>query len=249
MSPITWTPTALASEASPWTGLAWRLVEAQHAASTTKLVDGAREQVLLEQMLEAAKPRPAASAQRLHYLLAMPFRYPPLPRGSRFRAPGEPGVFYGAGHLHTACAELGYWRWRFLLDCPELQRIGPVAQTAFRVRLRGRGLDLRQPPLVRDRASWTAPDDYAATQELARAARAADINVIVYESVRDPEHRACMAALSPAAFAEPVPYGETQTWWLTVQTGRAIWIRDRENFQFDFSADGTPLPRPNPTPA
>ena len=38
MSPITWTPTALASEARPWHGRAWRVVEDQRVASTMKLV-------------------------------------------------------------------------------------------------------------------------------------------------------------------------------------------------------------------
>src|SRR3546814_12120779 len=99
------------------------MVEAQHAAATMKLVDTAGEQALLERLVEQAKPPLPEAARQLHYLLATPFRYPPLPRGSRFRAAGEPGVFYGADQLPTACAELGYWRWRFLRDAPPLQRI------------------------------------------------------------------------------------------------------------------------------
>ena len=83
MSPTTWTPTALAAEARAWRGKAWRVVEAQHEASTMKLVDGPEEQRLLEQLLEAAKPPLPAAAHGLHYLLATPFRYPPLPGGSR----------------------------------------------------------------------------------------------------------------------------------------------------------------------
>ena len=102
MSPTTWTPTALAAEARPWQGRAWRLVEAQHVVSTMKLVDDVAEQRLLEDLLEAAKPPLPAAAKGLHYLLATPFRYPPLPRGSRFRAAGEPGVFYGADALATS---------------------------------------------------------------------------------------------------------------------------------------------------
>ena len=112
-----------------------------------------------------------------------------MPRGSRFRAAGEPGVFYGADALPTACAELGYWRWRFLRDAPALQRIDAVAHTAFRTSIRvAAAIDLRVPPLARDRARWTDPGHYDATQALARDARAAGIGVIRYASVRDPAH-------------------------------------------------------------
>ena len=37
----TWTPPAVSSEARPWVGRAWRMVEAQHVASTMKIVDDA----------------------------------------------------------------------------------------------------------------------------------------------------------------------------------------------------------------
>src|SRR3546814_15761180 len=120
MSSTTWTPTALAAEARRWSGEAWRMVEAQHAAATMKLVDGIEEQLLLEEMIEAAKPPLPAAARGLHYLLATPFRYPPLPSGSRFRAAGEPGVFYAAAPLPTACPALGSCHWRFPLDAPAL---------------------------------------------------------------------------------------------------------------------------------
>lgn len=32
---------------------------------------------------------------------------------ARFRAETDPGVFYGAGSVRTAAAELSYWRWKF----------------------------------------------------------------------------------------------------------------------------------------
>ena len=77
------------------------------------LVDTLAEQHLLEDLLERAKPPLPDETAGLHYLLATPFRYPPTDRGSRFRRPSDPGVFYGADAVRTACAELGYWRWRF----------------------------------------------------------------------------------------------------------------------------------------
>ena len=53
----------------------WRVVEAQHRASTMRLVDTLAEQRALEDLLEASKPPVPAEARHLHYLLATPFRY------------------------------------------------------------------------------------------------------------------------------------------------------------------------------
>ena len=44
------------SEAFTWTGTVWRMVEAQHTASTMKIVDDDEEQDLLETLLEGSKP-------------------------------------------------------------------------------------------------------------------------------------------------------------------------------------------------
>jgi hypothetical protein len=96
----------------------WRAVEAQHRVSTMVLVDTLDEQALLEHILDDSKPVLPSAQRSLHYLLFTPFRYPPLPNGSRFRGPFDPGVFYGAEAIRTACAELGYWRWRLLRDSP-----------------------------------------------------------------------------------------------------------------------------------
>lgn len=235
MSSITWTPTALAAEARRWAGEGWRVVEAQHAAATMKLVDSVEEQVLLEDLLEAAKPPLPAATRGLHYLLATPFRYPPLPRGSRFRAAGEPGVFHAAERLATACAELGYWRWRFLRDAPALTRIDAVAHTAFKAGFRVLAIDLRKPPLVRDARHWRDPDSYAATQELARRTREAGVEAIRYASVRDPRHGGCVALLTPAGFAAKSPRGTPQTWWLSVRPDRALWVRGGERHEFAYA--------------
>jgi len=113
-SPI-WTPDALASEALPYRGAAWRLVEAQHQVSTLKLVDTAAEQTLLEDVLEDHKPAYPAGCEGLHYLLKTPFRYgAAYPHGSRFRRAGRtPGVFYASERPQTAVAEMAFYRLLF----------------------------------------------------------------------------------------------------------------------------------------
>ena len=82
------------------------MVEAQHRISTRKLVDSDREQAVLEQLLESAKPPVPPASNLLHYLLFTPFRYPPLPNGSRFGTRWDRGIWYGAETLATAFAEV-----------------------------------------------------------------------------------------------------------------------------------------------
>jgi hypothetical protein len=230
VSSSTWTPRAVASEAGPVELAAWRAVEAQHVASTRRLVDSLAEQRVLEELLDATKPAVPAEAARLHYLLATPFRYASL-YPSRFRTPADPGVFYGAEERRTACAEVGFWRWRFLTDSAGLESLGPSPQTLFQVKLKARAVDLRRKPFVRDQAKWRHPSDYAVTQAFARAARAAPAAIVRYESVRDPERGGCVAVLEPAAFAKRDPVAQ-QTWHLTVTRSASAWQRDGEAFEF-----------------
>jgi hypothetical protein len=212
------------------------MVEAQHTASTMKIVDDAVEQDLLEALLEGSKPLQPGATAMLDYLLATPFRYHPRRGGSRFRAVTDPGVFYGAQSVRTAGAELGYWRWKFLLDSVELDRIEPVAHTAFQTSIATTAADLRTPAFSVDAALWTHPTDYSATQSFAQTARQAQLGAIVYQSVRDPQQGWCVALLSPKAFARRKPIASTQTWWLAVQQDGVVWRREQESFIFSAAA-------------
>lgn len=243
MSSRTWTPRAVASEAAPLRLDIWRAVEAQHVVATMVLVDTLDEQHALERILDAGKPAVPDDARRLHYLLFTPFRYSPPPGGSRFRGPNDSGVFYGADALRTACAELGYWRWRHLLEVPALTSMPAKPQTVFRVKLATKAVDLREPPFVRDREVWTHPDDYAGTQRFGAAARGAGLGAIRYESVRDPRHGGCCAVLAWDAFARPSPV-EQQTWMLVVARERVVWQRTGalRADEYEFPASGWSVP-------
>jgi hypothetical protein len=200
----------------------WRVVEAQHRASTMRLVDTLAEQRALEDLLEAGKPPLPPEAARLHYLLATPFRYPaPPPAGSRFRGIGDPGVWYGASAVHTALAEVAYWRMKFLADSPATPDLPPVPHTVFRANVGGSAIVLDDAPFARQRRQWEDPASYVATQALARTAREAGIAMIRYRSVRDPEHRACTAVLTPNAFRTSTPL-EQHTWLIKVSRTRVI---------------------------
>jgi hypothetical protein len=247
VSSPTWTPRAVASSTHDVRLDLWRAVEAQHESSTMPLVDSLDEQLVLERLIDDAKPAVPSAAQRLHYLLFTPFRYAPPPGGSRFRAGDDPGVFYGADEVHTACAELGYWRWRHLLDTPALDAMPQKAQTVFKVKVAASGVDLRERPFVRDTVDWTNPADYGACQRFAKAAREAGVGVIRYRSVRDPGHGGCGAVMSPAAFARVSPL-EQQTWMLSVFRERVVWQRTHvvatRRFEFVAADWGPPPARP-----
>jgi hypothetical protein len=237
----TWTPPALASEARVAALDLWRVVEAQTAASSMRLVDSLADQTVLERLLNASEsPRPPGT-ERLHPLLATPFRYRPR-QGSRFRASLDAGVWYGAEALRTALAEKGFWARKFLLDSPGTPDLKPVAHTAFRASVRGLALDLRVPPLVRDGALWTHPSNYSATQSLARKAREAGVVLVRYESVRDPERGGCGAVLEPAAFRSSKPRAE-ETWLIAAARSRVRCARAGSGgAAFEFPAavlDGT----------
>jgi RES domain-containing protein len=251
VSSRTWTPRAVASEAASLRHDLWRAVEAQHVVATMALVDTLDEQHALERILDAGKPAVPDDARRLHYLLFTPFRYAPPPGGSRFRGPNDAGVFYGADEVRTACAELGYWRWRHLLEVPALSAMPAKPQTVFRVKLATKAIDLREPPFARDREIWTHPDDYTGTQRFGVTARGAGVGAIRYESVRDPQHGGCCAVLAWDAFARPAPV-EQQTWMLLVARERVVWQRTgalrADAHEFPSSGWSAPARAPHSSP-
>jgi hypothetical protein len=181
-----WTRCAGASELRPLAVDAWRVVEAQHLVSTRKLVGSDAEQQLLEELIDGAKP-PAPGRPGLHYLLSTPFRYPPLRNGSRFGSRHERGMWYGAEQLHTAFAEVAYYRILFLegTTAPLEPLVTPL--TAFRVLLRtDRGIDLSRPPFAAHAAAISDPTSYDASQPLGTAMRTAGVHAFRFHSARDP---------------------------------------------------------------
>lgn len=210
------------------------MVEAQYVVSTMKVVDTLAEQEVLEEILEERKPPIPGAAAGLHYLLYTPFRYDTLPPcGSRFRAIGEPGVFYGAERVKTTAAETGYWRWKFLQDSAGLDRLPPARFTAFSVPVAGAMVDLRQAPFSKDAELWTHPSNYGPTQEFGRIARQVSVAAIFYRSVRDPEPHFCLAVLTPKAFAATKPDNLMHTWTLTLFPAEAVW-QHQEGTTFSF---------------
>jgi hypothetical protein len=240
MSPPIWTPGALRSEGRSLAGPAWRLVEAQHRVSTLKLVDTLAEQVLLEGMLDAAKPLVPPDCAHLDYLLSTPFRYRPYPQGSRFRRAGlTPGVWYGSERVETALAEMAFYRVLFHAESPATPfPDDPADYTAFAADLATpAALDLTQGALARDVAHWTHPNDYAPCQALAEGAREAGIEVLRSRSVRAPDGGANLSVLTCRAFAAPQPT-DRQTWRLRLGSAGVQAMRDHPPGAVEFPRDG-----------
>ena len=184
---------------------AWRGVETQYLAASLALVDDAAEQALLEALLEDSKPPLPADGAGKPYLLATPFRYAPA-HDSRFRraASALGGLWYGAATLAAACAEVAYWRMRFVADSSGLNAVGArtvsAEHTFFHARVHGRAIDLMSAPWNTLAAHWRHPSDYTHTHALAEAVRThcPAIDWIRYESARCPG-TACAAVFNPGA--------------------------------------------------
>jgi hypothetical protein len=204
MSSDIWTRCADDSEIGPLALVAWRLVEAQHVVSTRKLVESAAEQELLEELIERAKP-PRRDDGRLHYLLATPFRYPPLPHGSRFGQRMERGLWYGSEDQRTACAEVAYYRLVFLEGSAAAPGPLRTSLTAFTVRFGVRtGCDLTSGCFAAHDATIASRTSYTETQALGTALRDAGVQAIRYPSARD-TGGVNVCVFTPAAFGRAEP--------------------------------------------
>lgn len=214
---------------------AWRGVETQYASATQQLVDNWSEHDLLEALIEQSKPAPVPETATRHFLLTTPFRYVPG-HASRFRAQGKAGIWYGAATLLAACAEVAYWRMRFVLDSAGLiTKKLYTSHTFFAAVVRGDGIQLTTPPWVDYRALWIA-DSYTETHRLAEAAGDAGIEVIQYESARAPGN-ACFAVLSPRALHEPTGglQATFQRWSCTASRDTAMMHNELDPAQrFEF---------------
>ena len=210
----------------------WRGVEAQHVVSTMRLADNAEEQRVLEELLEKSKPALPPGAARHHYLVFTPFRYR-SPVATRFRRPQDPGVWYGAEELRTACAEVAYWKWRFLMDSEALAKTAlQTEHTFFKARARGRCVDLTAAPWKAAARAWTHASDFRECQGLADAARGRSIGWIRYAAVRT--QGVCGAVLRPEALSLVEPF-EQQT-WACKTTAAGAWMQRAGGERYDFPA-------------
>ncbi len=229
-------------------GTLHRMVEDQEQVATWTLVGSLADQQILEEMLDASKPPLPASARGLHYLLATPFRYPPLRHGSRFGRRHEPGIFYGARSERALLHEFAYYRFVFWTgmvtppDRPLLSR-----HTAFSATYSVLGHRLQSAPFARYRERLRDPADCRESQALGRAMRDTGVQGFEYPSARDPRGGLNVGLFTPAGLISRKP--RNLSGWLCETRGdhvvvsradtRKTWTFERRLFELDGA-----LPRP-----
>ena len=188
----------LSSSSARNAGRTWRVVEAQNRISTAKLTDSTAEQTILEELIERAKPPVHQSASTSIIFYQHRFATVPLTRlDLAFEDPAcTLGVYYGSEHPHTAIAELCFHRIMFFSESPNTRWPSDAGEyTAFAADYAARSIDLTAPPFNSRARFWSNPTRYEECQILADLARAAEVDLIKYASVRDPHHRLNHAVL------------------------------------------------------
>ncbi len=248
MSSTIWTQCGGPSRLASLSEVAWRVVEDQSQVATRKLVDSDAEQVRLEWLIESKKPPLPRGPEweHLHYLLATPFRYPPLAHGSRFGTRLERGVWYGSVQVGTALSEVAYWRLRFFSDT-EAALTSTVTLTAYSITVRSpRAIDLTNPPFVAFRPQISSPITYQHSQSLGHELRRAGVEFCRYYSARDPHGGENIAVFSPLAFAKKTVADSSMEIWYAYASAAGVEFRRRAFTQekrigfrrSDFEIDG-----------
>ncbi len=176
----------------------WRMVEAQHISSSRDLVESREEHDLLEKLLEGSKPQ---ISNNKHYLIFTPFRYPPLAYGSRFGNTFEPSLWYGSIHLHTALAEVAFYRLKFFDDTSANLEYIEIPMTAFKAYIKTEsGIDLTALPFRKYQDKISNKTTYEYSQKLGTEMREANIDAFIFSSARDKKFGKNVASFTPEVF-------------------------------------------------
>lgn len=176
----------------PIHGTLYRLVESQEQIATRQLLDTLEEQALLEEMLDAVKPRYPENMAHLHYLLKSPFRYPPLKWGSRFGRTFEPSIFYGGCSVDVTLAESAYYRFIFWhsMQAPPPKPIMRSVHTLFSVDYKTqKGVQLQSAPFDQYHDVLRHPSNYSFAQSLGTVIRSQQVEVFEYCSARTTQNQ------------------------------------------------------------
>ncbi|MGI9317454.1 MAG: RES family NAD+ phosphorylase [bacterium] len=202
------------------------MVESQSQIATLDLVDTLQEQAILEQMIEASKPPRALGAENLHYLLATPFRYPPLRWGSRFGGRHEPGIFYGSVEIETVLAESAFYRfvfWQGMSEPPQDQHL-ITQHDLFSVGYTSDpGLKLQHQPFTDHLNQITNRLDYSASQVLGSAMRSVQVQGFEFPSARCPKAGINIGLFTPHALKDQKP--DNQQRWVCETASKVVRFR------------------------
>lgn len=227
-----------------------RVVESQEQVATNHLVETLEEQHTLEQLLESNKPRQGLHCSQLHYLLATPFRYPPLKYGSRFGKKSEPSLLYGSKNIRTALAETAYYRLVFWLGmtAPPPSNKFVTQHTVWGANyLTAKGAALHRPPFDDYQQHITAPDSYQASQSLGSELRNFGTEAFEFTSARDVDKGINIALFTSRVFRTQQPSFQQQWLCETNSTNVTFYLTGQQGI-FSFHCqqykvgDQFPLP-------
>jgi hypothetical protein len=231
-------------------GTLYRLVESQEQVATSRLVDGDLDkQAVLEALLEPSKPPRIRGTEHLDYLLATPWRYPPLTYGSRFGRRYERSLYYGGLSEHTTLAESAYYRWVFLLDMHSRPNKLRSQHTMYNARYRSeKGLRLNSEPFIEFQSELVHKSRYRETQTLGSAMRKAGIEAFEFLSARDPAGGSNVALIEPVVLIS-TRARQQRAWLCTTSEQEVVFSyrgrpADVQRFHCDDFFLGGQLPRP-----
>lgn len=232
----------------PLDGQCWRIVESQRQVATVAITSSLESQAVLEELLEQhSKPPLPPAAADLHYLLASPFRYPPLLWGSRFGRRFEPGIFYGAVQLDTALSECAFYRFVYLsgMETPPPNRID-AQHTAFTLRYSAERAVLLQQEPFNSYSSLSSSSSYCDSQLLGTAMREDGVQLAQYASARDSDGGINVAIFDPAALVSRRPsratgiYSQATFERVEFKVGSRLYQFSRTQFEVDGSLPAPP---------
>lgn len=209
----------------------FRVVESLQRKATAHLVDDPDEQFLLEELLEESKPKHPAIAKGWHYLIATPFRYPPLKHGSRFGEITEPSLFYAADSPLTAFDETAYYRHKLLFEdmAKPIEGTVRLQYTLFSVRLNSCAfLPLTRAPFKQFRKQISHSAEYYASKTVGCAMRKQGVTSFDYFSARAKKFNASNYGVYDYHDLEKQPCKQEQ--WNAFVNRKKFAVVQEENF-------------------
>lgn len=139
-----------------------------------------------------------------------------------------------ADDAFCACAEIAYWRQRFLLDSVGLMKQQLSTELSmYEALIEGRAIDLMAPPWSQAHAYRAHPSDYTQTHHPGQLIRqtAPEVQWIRYASVRAADH-VCAAVFDPRSLAMLSPEGRYEQWHCHATHDRVTLSNGRVRFDF-----------------
>lgn len=222
-------------EVEPIIGSCWRMVELQTISSTRILVSSAQAHDRLEEILENGKPiiqllPHEKECAKLHYLLLTPFRYPPLPFGSRFGTIHERGIFYASSDVKTAAVEKAFYR--LFLARGTAGKVGGkhLFYTSFEAKIKTQsGIDLRKNNFSKFQDQIISKTTYDGSQALGLQLRQAGVQAFLVNSARTTTPSTNLNVMSPLAFDRAHVIQDTFEDWIGFYTKESVELSMKKN--------------------